>query len=1474
LFPILDALLKERELGTLASPGVRALLLYPMNALANDQLARLRELLADVPDVTFGRFTGDTGWDDESRLAADYVRRYGVEPLPNEMLSRERMRTTPPHVLVTNFAMLEYLLIRPAETNFFDGPTGKHWKFIVLDEVHTYQGAKGGEIRMLLKRLRDRVVSSSRHRITFIGTSATIGSDESDMPKLAKFAGDLFDEEVDYRVEQNESDIIRPHYEARKDFLSDFELSVEEIRRLHQLMSVEDEAGLKQELTYKNLSPVETTSSRRLLGGLLARESSFQKLQHALDQGPAPISELIQHVDALNGSEDVLAQLIDLAKYAEAPGENYPLLSARYHLFLRALEGMFYCFNPDHPAAEPRLSLDPRETCPHCLTEEPSSVFELGPCMQCGATYIVGNVAGGTNGPKVTVPGPFNSNAVYLTPLLRADSAADKGDEDEEAFGEAVGIAGDDADVRTLCTLCGALDEHDATCPHETARIKVLHMTPKEADAPLRRCAVCSHQSNSPVVNRVQTGQDAPAAILASSIYQELPGEDRDAGKVGGGRKLLCFSDSRQDAAFFAPYLERTYMRNVQRKILLDSLESVGESVRFEDLIPALTKKALDSNVLSEDDETSPDVSVRKWLLRESLNIDGRQSLVGTGLLRIQCRLPLAGGAPKALTNAGFDEQESVEMLQILLASIREKSVVDAPVTVDISDPIFSPRNVVLRMRDTSDGRILGWSPKSGRVNARLDYLARVMGGEVHFETAREILRELWIELTTKGSSWAHLFSVDDVRGKPALCLNYKMFEFELVRNIEDVFECSSCRRVTPYNIRGACPRYRCAGVLRPATLDNGKREHFRSLYSHQRPIGMKVEEHTGQLSNQFAADVQQGFVDGNINTLSCSTTFELGVDLGEIRAVLMKNVPPSAANYAQRAGRAGRRTSSTALVTTFAQRRSHDLAFFANPSDLVNGVVQAPQISVSNVLIIRRHIHAVALAAYARYFSDMEGHWPLSVGEFFQDLDSNGQSVAQKFEKWLRAKPTQLGESISRIIDDRAMAGELGIENWGWVDDLYSESELNEKGWLRKAELVVNDALTSIDVLITEKGNEMAGEKPGTQKAKNLSKSIDRLQRQAKTIRDRRLIDFLAQRVVLPKYGFPVDVASLDIWTPQSSEGANVDLSRDLQIGILDFAPGSLTVANKRLWEANGLRIPPDKALPEFHWRICKDCDTFRTLKDAGNDTGCEVCGSFDVRPQFRPAIIPAFGFLGKPSEEKPGESRPPKIGSLRSFFTEFSGQPPEEEMVWIGSSQLSVRVGKEGLISVINQGTRNSGFEVCLTCGGARPPSRKAFGRTTTAQPKPHKRPGLSDHECKTIMKTMVLGHQFRTDAIEVQLPGRVSYQAGESVLAALLAATQKLDIPRDDVKGTTRASAGGQGRSLVIYDAVPGGAGYARALRDALPKLFDEATRIVSECACGEETSCYACLRTYSNQFVHDQLSRRAAMDVFAVLGVGPS
>ena len=210
LIPILNHLLQEEKNGTLDQPGVRALLLYPMNALANDQLKRLRKILAHYPSITFGRYIGDTEQKYEKAQEKFYRQFHGETLLKNELICRDQMQQTPPHILLTNYAMLEYLLLRPADNAFFDGSTARQWKFIVLDEAHIYNGAIGIEIAMLLRRLKDRVVKSEPGKLQMIATSATLGRGPQDFPAVVEFASHLFGETFEWNEDnQDHQDVVQ-----------------------------------------------------------------------------------------------------------------------------------------------------------------------------------------------------------------------------------------------------------------------------------------------------------------------------------------------------------------------------------------------------------------------------------------------------------------------------------------------------------------------------------------------------------------------------------------------------------------------------------------------------------------------------------------------------------------------------------------------------------------------------------------------------------------------------------------------------------------------------------------------------------------------------------------------------------------------------------------------------------------------------------------------------------------------------------------------------------------------------------------------------------------------------------------------------------------------------------------------------------------------------------------------------------------
>ena len=213
LLPVLSELIRERDAHMLG-PGVRALLLYPMNALANDQVRRLRQVLANTPDITFGRYTGETPERPAEGASLFDALNPGETRLPNELLSRAEMRDTPPHLLLTNYAMLEYLLLRPADMDLFEGAHGGHWRFVVLDEAHVYDGAKAEEVGMLLRRLKYKTCRTERVRppadrpasLQVIATSATVG----DSPEaVMEFAAKLFDAPFEWV----------PHDESRQDLV-------------------------------------------------------------------------------------------------------------------------------------------------------------------------------------------------------------------------------------------------------------------------------------------------------------------------------------------------------------------------------------------------------------------------------------------------------------------------------------------------------------------------------------------------------------------------------------------------------------------------------------------------------------------------------------------------------------------------------------------------------------------------------------------------------------------------------------------------------------------------------------------------------------------------------------------------------------------------------------------------------------------------------------------------------------------------------------------------------------------------------------------------------------------------------------------------------------------------------------------------------------------------------------------------------
>lgn len=1353
LLPIINSLLKERDAGTLG-PGIRAIIVYPMNALASDQLERMRSGLSSYPDITFGRFVGPTK---QTRKEAISVIG-SVSIPPNERVSRDEMIAKPPHILITNYSMLERLLLLPKWAPLFTG----NLQWIVMDEVHSYDGTKAIEISMLIRRLKSR--SKSINGIHCIAASATLGDPNSELDgrRAAEYASKLFGERFEPQ------DLVRPEYEDKSEQPDPVDLFLS---------------------SHKDLIPI-------------------------YQQDPQGI----------------------------------------YHLFVRNPGGAFICLNTSHETNNSRIRLQSAKNCASCDAKNVNSrLIEIGACRKCGTEYLIGKKV--RNNELVIVDETdeqtqyFRLVSVDLNDWSEDDKSGgtDDLDSDDESSQSA---------IKNLwwCTSCACISEkQDCECGEK------LHVVITEALRPNRdgklQCNSCgSPNERSPFgpILRPVSGVDALTSVVTTALYQKLPKENNEGGS--GGRKLLAFSDNRQDAAYFAPYLEASYFDLLRRRVIYQAAVKLRESQYFEG---TSSLKDISASMKTFEFElgnlASENLWTWTWLRGELLTTDIGSTLSDTGLLKFFVPKSKLSNSIKYLKSETLDEDESWNVINALLKTVAYDGAIELPVGVDPANEIFAPREKPTYLsRVGTEMNVKPWISEATVGNRRTSIIEKTF--QIERAEATRILGELWNRLN------------DDS------ILNPEKTGLRTIANqawsveVDDsgLFRCPICRRVSYWKLpNNLCTTKKCGGRLIPFEVDKGN--HYRKIFTELDIAPLTSKEHTAQWTAEEAERVQDEFIEGKVNVLSCSTTFEMGVDIGSIVSVLCRNVPPTPANYVQRAGRAGRR-GDKALIVTFARKRSHDSQYIAEPLRLIKGRIPVPSIILENQDLIRRHIYAMALSKFLREVN----FTGIRSDEFFEAKEGS-KSVAQEFRLWLKSHPQVLATEINSLGLPGAVLEKIGILDWSWVDLLDEVDENHRGAWLKTIETLYLDETQRIESVVEELKQQPTTGARGTG---NPLARAGLLARVLGDLKKKQMIEPLANGGVLPKYGFPVDIASLVPSYSSPQQADRIELQRDLSLAISEYAPGSKVIAGGHVLTSTGIRRPNDNTFNSMQYvtYTCDGCGWFwhQLAPEGINGTGtqknnCENCGLPFDRKDKRLFLQPQFGFIANVESRSAGiNSRPRKATGINSYVSSTN----ESDVNWITTDKFEYSVSHNSQLLTITA----KELLFCYTCGFAQPLEK---GRT---------REHLDPRNNKTCSSTrppspIYLGHEFKTDVFRIRFEAPLPececgdadcLGALDSTAAAMVAgAVRTLGVSTSDIN----ASIGKHGLAknrINLFDTTPGGVGLAIALGERVEEVLQNALNVAKQCPnCNSDSSCYSCLRNYYNQKKHDHLIRRNALEILTEL-----
>ena len=1608
LLPILGRFAKEAEGRPTVfanQPAMRALIMYPMNALVNDQLGRLRALLGDPRLVEmfsnwcgrpprFARYTSRTPYagvrtskKDSKKLQsfdsfyADVLRsgesddleireraekllsalkergKWPAKPdlqawfgekgnawqdrktgefvravtLPNdsELLTRHEVQRSPPDLLVTNYSMLEYMLMRPVERPIFDQT--RKWLadnpeesfLVVLDEAHLYRGAAGAEVGLLLRRLRDRLgIPEERFRV--ICATASF-EDAGYAPEFgAQLSG----------ISSATFVAIEGTLDLRKDSSIGTKSDAEVLSSINLPAFYEaetDEARIsvvKPLLNYVGVTEVET--SARALFEALNSFGPMRALINATMEEARPIAEL----GTLLFSDDVPPQMADdavtllmaLGSVARPDPKLPGLLPCRVHNFFRGLPGLWVCMDPDCSEVPDELR---GRICGKMYSQPMNEcgcgarVLELFTCRKCGTAYARAytddvdspQALWAEPGAKLRMAGGETRPLLALDLLLEEpthDDTAEPADYDLQTGQLNPVLIG--PRMRTVYIrqhrLSGASDEDGEF----------------ESRGQFKPCAVCNETASfgRSYVQDHQTKGDQPFQALVSRQIQIQPPGPQEATPFAPlrGRKVLAFSDSRQVAARLAPNLQMYSERDSLRPLIISGFRWLKEQdiirphLNLDDLYfgVLLASKRLNVRLRPEMlDQESFDAEVVVERAVYSGRLDDPALLLET-LLELRSHRP-----PHSLLSSMFTTltDRFWGMESLALATLKEKKrhtdrILGLPPIPDIAETDEAKLALarfwlrcwsgfrVTQMPDNWVDRSVseGFRARSRKPKTKI----KAVNSIILDKSAQKLFWDKWspelLDCFTRSRAGGNVY----LNGSELSLL----FEGEWVH-------CPSCKSVHR-PIPGVARCLDC-GSDAIAVLDPNndpvflaRKGFYRKPVSEalqeppRQPMALIAAEHTAQLNapqnegvfskaeeNELLfqdielAGSDLGKRSTAIDILSSTTTMEVGIDLGALSGVALRNMPPGRANYQQRAGRAGRRGNAVATVVAFGGADSHDEHYFSQPDEMIRGEVVDPKLTLDNAEIVRRHIRAFLLQNYHQdrlpVIDPNQPHDLFSVLGSVADFRRSDSLLNRgDFETWLKKNRDPLRGRIA-----------------GWIP-----KEVSEEDREKLLDDFTSDCLKAIDEALKPRpdeeefaadngedsdGDEEAAEEgeEHPQQASNPDKLLDRLLYCGK----------------LPRYAFPTDVATFHVFDRDRSSRFRHIMkfapSQGLAIALSQYAP------DKQVWISgkcytSGAIYSVMKGDRFQAWESkqlymeCSDCGFAKTssIGDATRDqtTDCLACGGEET---FGPARYwmqpPGFAHPVGAEEMTSPDEIPETSYATRAKLT--MGTPADDEGWTEANSRIRSLKTRQHLL-VSNTGPQQEGYTYCVKCGCI-----EASNTPTSILAAPHRKPFPDDDDkqmCDGLTPTrhLVLGTDFITDIALFSMrvnaplklkPGHYSTDVALRTVSEALskAACQLLEIEPGELMAEFRPALTPAGKSgleaeIFLYDTLPGGAGFASQFSDRGLELFQRALYILETCPERCDASCYRCLRSFKNKFEHQLLDRHVGVELLEYLLTG--